>query len=157
MELQVEKLKELAKNETAEYLFIALALKERVHSETDLVRFRRALVAQGVKVEQEAFMDTFRKLEKLGAGSIIYGRNGKNTRFKWNYSLKKVAMAALEGAPLGAKMRQFKAQAEKAKAPQPKAPMPLTTRIIIPLQTQVLALSTEELKGLKEALDRVAI
>lgn len=81
-------------NETSKGIFKNLSMRKRFRMETDLRMFRYQLLNTETKFSDMHFLETFKKLEKLGVGSIVIGRAGKPTRFRWNYNLKLVAAAA---------------------------------------------------------------
>lgn len=91
-------LKELAHSSPeAETALYALALRERLRTFTDITRLRYELMKKGHKIVESRFLKVFTDLESKGMGSIIHGRGDKPTRFEWNYSMKSIAEAALEG------------------------------------------------------------
>lgn len=82
---------------TSEVLFTYLAMRERLSTVTDLVRTRQHLMAEGEKIIDEEYYRAFDDLEKGGYGVLVRGRGNKNDRFHWNYSLKAIGKAAVEG------------------------------------------------------------
>ncbi len=82
-------------NEMALSILDDCAGRERMRWETNLGRYAVTLAKKGVKVVQEPYMETWKGLEKLGVGVIIYGRGNNPTRFRWHYSLKDVGNAAI--------------------------------------------------------------
>jgi len=96
--LSSEALQSLVKESpTSEGLLLSLAVRERHTHQTDLRRFRIRLVNDGIKVVEKDYINAWKQLESLGAGSIIYGRKGKADRFKWYYSLIDIAKMAFSG------------------------------------------------------------
>ena len=79
----------------AKTIFNSLAERKRTRKVTDLRQLQYKLLDEGAKLTREDVMRTFQALEAAGVGSIIIGRKGKPTRFKWNYSVKRVAKAGL--------------------------------------------------------------
>lgn len=102
-ELQLETIngKDLKKvahlNSTAEVLFTYFAMRDRYSVTTDLVRLKRNLLASGEKIDDIEFLAVFKELERANMGSIIHGRGRKNDQFRWNYSLKSIGKAGVEG------------------------------------------------------------
>jgi len=88
-------------NPTEEVILNNLGKRERFRRETNLSAYQVNLLRKGEKIVDEQFLATWKKWESLGLGSIIYGRKGNATRFKWNYNLKWVAKAAMEGEKAG--------------------------------------------------------
>jgi hypothetical protein len=76
-------------------IFNSLAKRKRTRKVTDLRQLQYKLLDEGEKLTKEDVMRTFQALEKAGVGSVIIGRRGKPTRFKWHYSIKRVAKAGL--------------------------------------------------------------
>lgn len=96
--LEGSKLKHIAdRNDTAQLVMFSLADRKRFRSVTDIGHLKNLLIRSGEKIVNEDYMKTFKELEALGVGSIIYGRNGKSNRFEWNYSLKAIGEAAMSG------------------------------------------------------------
>jgi hypothetical protein len=97
---EVSKIKEAAhKNQTAEAVFTALALRDRMRHTTDLNRFKTQLVKESGNIVEQDYLATFKELEKLGMGSIVYGRKKKPSKFKWHYNLKDIGHAAMGDTP----------------------------------------------------------
>lgn len=96
--IDTAKLKEIAKSSlTAEKTLMLLALRERSKAFSNMKVVRKQLGEMGVTVIDDAYTQLWKDLEAAGVGSIIYGRRGQADRFKWNYSLKSVGSAAIEG------------------------------------------------------------
>lgn len=94
--LNKEALKELPKkNHTSFMVLKDLSERQRTRFETDIDRNAMKLLNKGLKVNTEQYLQVWKDLEELGAGVIIWGRNGNSNRFKWNYSLKDVGTAAV--------------------------------------------------------------
>lgn len=81
-------------NETSKALFKMLESRERSRSVTDVRQIFYQLSETNPKISADELIATFKKLEDLGMGSIIHGRDSNPTRFKWNYSLKDIAQKA---------------------------------------------------------------
>jgi len=119
-----------AANPTAEAIFMALSLRERKQSETNLATFRRYLVGQGFKINETDFMNTFKTMESLGTGSVIYGRKGNSSRFKWNFSLKDVATLAFDNKEeVEKKVEAVHQEATLASAGKPKRGRPVGFKV----------------------------
>lgn len=96
--LDTKKLKNIAESShTAKVLLAGFANRERDRSQTDISRVKHELLKRGEKIKQEDFIQAWKDLEKSGVGIIVGGKNGKPMRFIWNYSLKNVGSAAIEG------------------------------------------------------------
>lgn len=98
------KLKSIAdRNDTSQLVLFALADRKRFRTVTDIGHMKNLLIRSGEKIVHEDYMKTWKELESLGIGSIVYGRHGQSNRFKWNYSLSAVGKAAISGHDLEAK------------------------------------------------------
>lgn len=96
--LEGSKLKEIANsNDTSLAIFMALANRGRFRTHTDISHMKNTMIRHGEKIILEDYMKTFKELQSLGIGTVIIGRNGAPTRFKWNYSLKSVGQAGMNG------------------------------------------------------------
>lgn len=87
---------------TAHNVLDDMSERERFRRYTNLDLYRQQLIRKGVKVVTQEYFDTFKKLEEIGAGKIVYGRKGNPHRFEWHFSLKDIAKGAkgqLEGSP----------------------------------------------------------
>lgn len=94
--LNTKELKELPKkNQTSFVVLKDFSERQRIRRETDIDRNALVLLQKGHKVNPEQYMQLWKDLETLGAGVIVWGRNGNTNRFKWNYSLKDVGTTAL--------------------------------------------------------------
>lgn len=90
-----EEIKSIAnQSPTSKIVFNNLSKRLRFRRGTNLSKFHVQLINAGEKIVEDEYMDTFKKLQTLGVGSLIFGRGGKPNRFKWNYNLKDVAKAA---------------------------------------------------------------
>lgn len=96
--LEGAKLKQIAgHSETATVLMFNLAERKRFRNITDISHLKNALIRSGEKIIDEDYIAVFKELEAIGVGSLIIGRRGKPSRFKWNYSLKNIGEAAING------------------------------------------------------------
>jgi hypothetical protein len=94
--LDVKRLKIIANNSPeSKLIFEALKNRDRTRKITDLRQFQYKLVDEGSNITKEDIMQTFQELEQAGVGIIVIGRRGKPTRFKWNYSIKKIGKLGL--------------------------------------------------------------
>lgn len=81
-------------SDTSKAIFEVLKDRKRFRRYTNLSQFNQVLLNKGYKVVEDEYFDTFKALEKAGAGSLIIGRKGNPNRFIWDYNLKDVAKAA---------------------------------------------------------------
>lgn len=133
--MNLETLKTVGSNSTAKSLAKMLAARERFSRETDIKRLYVSLIREGQKLVPNEYNGFFKDLEEAGVGSIIHGRKGNPTRFKWNYSLKDVGNRILHpeakrviqelpeqnipkkrGRPLGSKNKASKSTDDVGKA-----------------------------------------
>jgi len=92
--LNETRVKEIAQaSPTSKVIFGSLASRQRMRHQTDITRMQTQLKRAGQNIDTEAFMNTFKELEKAGVGSIVYGRKNNPNRFKWNYNLKDIGQA----------------------------------------------------------------
>lgn len=120
MKLNSEVIKSIAsETPTAANVFNNLAGRKRHRQETDIGRYRMALIREGVKIADGDYMNVWKKLQEAGAGTLIIGRHGNPDRFKWNYSVKDVGKLATDGgidlAPAEEKTEEKKPQRRRAK------------------------------------------
>lgn len=85
-------------NSTAHEVIKMLANRERFRRFTDIGRVKFLMSQEGIKLDDDQYLECFKKLESKGLGSIIYGRNGKRDRFEWYYNLKSIGKAILSGS-----------------------------------------------------------
>ncbi len=77
------------------------AQRDRNREVTDVEQMRKGLIEKHQEeLDADKWLEAFHTLEDLGMGSLIHGRNGTPTRFRWNYSLKAIGAAALSGEAL---------------------------------------------------------
>lgn len=94
--MNIEQLSKIAtKNKTAEAVFTSWAVRERNTDEIDVARTRNLLLNEGFKVVPEELISTLKEMEKQGFGEFRAGKNGRPTRFRFNYSIKEMGKAAL--------------------------------------------------------------
>lgn len=86
-------------NKTAEAIFGIFSERIRFRRVTNLQKLHNDLVNQNKPVDDDDMVQTFKSLEDAGLGALVIGRNGNPSRFVWDYNLKEVAKAALEGKP----------------------------------------------------------
>lgn len=136
--LNKEKIKEATEaSPTATVTMISLGFRERARTHTNLLSVKNELLRMNEKIVDKDYMSFWKALEAAGAGSLILGRRGGQTRFEWNYSLKQIAQLAIEGKETEIKRLQLKMdnpelvkeQSEPAKIllTAPKAPMVVKT------------------------------
>lgn len=98
IQLDGKTLKAIAnKNHTSSVAATALAMRERIRTETDIKRTQSSLIRSGEKINKDDFLAFWEDLQNAGVGEIKYGRKNKPHRFNWFYSLKDVSKAMLEG------------------------------------------------------------
>lgn len=96
--LDGNRLREIATaNETALITANALQGRERNRSATDIARTKSAMVREGKKIVEADFMQFWKDLQSVGAGTIVYGRKDKPDRFEWHYAIKDVGHAMFGG------------------------------------------------------------
>lgn len=122
MNLDKDKIKNVTNaSRTATVTMIVLGFRQRAHAFINLASVKRELLSMNERIVDKDYMEFWRGLENAGAGSVILGRRGKQTRFEWNYSLKQIAGIAIEG-----KEEEVKKIASKRKPPKvviaPKLP-----------------------------------
>lgn len=137
--LDKSKVKEVANaSQTATATMITLGFRQRAHLHTNLSAVKSELVKMGEHPNERDFMDFWKGMEQSGAGSLILGRRGKQTRFEWNYSLREIAQIAIEGREAELKLFKTKAKAlvEATLGPIAKAKaIPLAKPVAIPMPT----------------------
>jgi len=107
--LDKEKVKQVASaSKTATNAMVLLACRQRARSTTNISALREQLIEMGDLPIGKEYMDFWRGLEAAGAGAVILGRRGKQTRFEWNYSLKEIAKFAVENQDSDMKVAVFK-------------------------------------------------
>lgn len=105
-----EPVKSLAhSNATASAIFLALSQRERPRRIVNITLLKSNLKAQKVDVSDKDFYMTFKTLEKLGIGDLIFGRKGNPDVFVWYFDLRDVAnigIGALSISPKGARLTE---------------------------------------------------
>lgn len=86
----------LDENEPAKAVKKYLKERRRGRTDTSLKRIQRAFKDDGLNYSLEEIGQTFKKLHHLGAGRMVYGRNGNPNRFIWNVNLRSIT-SVLEG------------------------------------------------------------
>ncbi len=89
--------KEADENEMFQLISFYCADRERNAAITDINQMKNILIRKGEKIDSDKYYKAWKRLEDIGAGSLILGRNERPTRFKWNYSLKAIGQAAITG------------------------------------------------------------
>lgn len=91
-----ESVKELAhSNPTSSAVFLAFSQRERGRNVINLDLIYSQLEAEGVKLDHSDYFGTFKRLEELEIGKLVYGRKGNANCFIWSYNLKDVAKIGL--------------------------------------------------------------
>lgn len=85
------------KTHTSTVTMLLLALRARDRDTTNLNAMKDKLIRMGEKVVEEHYEAFWQGLHEAGVGTFVRGRRGRPDRFKWNYSIKVVARAAIEG------------------------------------------------------------
>jgi hypothetical protein len=94
--LNSENIKELAhSNPTAGAVFLAFSQRERGRQVINLDLIYARLESQGVKLNHTDYFATFKRLEELEIGNLVYGRKGNPNRFVWFFDLKDIAKIGL--------------------------------------------------------------
>lgn len=97
--LDVNQLKEMAdRNPLLKNICKVLAKRKRNRRHIDLRRVRWELEENQVDYTPKEFFEVFKALEKAGAGNLT-AITGKSPKWKWNFSQKLVANAALGKLP----------------------------------------------------------
>lgn len=126
-------IKEIAKeNQQSKTIFNALAARQRTRKVTDVRQFYYKLLNEGAKLSKEDVIHTFKRLEDAGAGSLIIGRKNKPDRFEWNYSIKKIASAAVGSQvkkPIKNKKEQYNFNKELRRKRKRLSPDELRTEV----------------------------
>lgn len=85
------------------------AHRQRNSEVTDIDQMRKLIeLKHKEKLDADKWIEAFEKLEDMGMGSIIRGQPGAHgvpaipNRFRWNYSLKTIGTAAMNGENLTA-------------------------------------------------------
>ncbi len=87
-----EPVKSLAhSNPTASAIFLSLSQRERPRRIVNITLLKQHLKQQKVNVSDRDFYLTFKALQKLEIGDLIFGRKGNPDVFVWYYDLRDVA------------------------------------------------------------------
>lgn len=82
--LNAEQIQMLAhSNDTASAIFLLMHERRRGRTILNLTLFKRQLKIKGVKISEKDFYTTFKTLQHMAAGDLIYGRNGSPDVFRW--------------------------------------------------------------------------
>src|ERR1700747_3737824 len=93
--IESERLKNLyQENSVARLILDQAARRQRNQSETKVDRIIALLAAQGHDVSRGEVIESFRRLEDLGAGQFVSGRHGWPSRFVWSVGMVSVGKAA---------------------------------------------------------------
>lgn len=147
-------------------LLLALRIRDREFS--DLATTKDQLIKMGEKIVDDDYMKFWASLQAAGIGAIVHGRRGRGDRFRWHYSLRTIARAAIEGREEAVKALAAKKPVNKAikvekKKRGPKVQVTRPQRMVydIPLRggrfAEVIVsgeLSKSELRKVKTALGR---
>lgn len=96
---------------TATKTMVLLGIRRRARTFTSMGKIKEQLYRMGEQVDDKDYKAFWKDLEAAGAGSVILGRRGKETRFEWSYSLKDIARIAIEG---------HEAEVQRIETKQPK-------------------------------------
>lgn len=98
MSLDGQKVKEVSEaNATAKSIRKYLTERERNTPVTDLPRTKMEILRSGGTVEEEDFVEYWKAMDRIGAGTYFKGRGINKDTFTWKYSLKIVAQMAMTG------------------------------------------------------------
>lgn len=79
------------------------ANRDRNREITDIEQMRKGIELRNKEtLHPDRWIEAFKKLEDMGLGALIMGRRGNPNRFRWNYSLKAIGQAAVNGIHLTA-------------------------------------------------------
>lgn len=137
--LNKEKIKEATNaSQTATVTMIMLGMRERARSTTNLLSVKTQLEKMREKVSNKDYMNFWRALEEAGAGALILGRRGGQTRFQWNYSLRQIAQLAIEGKE--ADIKRFELKKQVVEAPKVLQPRVLEPKVEVKMITRSVEL-----------------
>jgi hypothetical protein len=122
---------------TAEVVMTALSQRERLRNFTDISRLKNSLIRDGERIVDEDYSAFWIGMQASGVGRLVFSKKGKQDRFFWHYSMKKVAQAALEGKNV--KAERIDASAAQAPSAQPTA----NTKKVIKLATKKPSTATQ--------------
>lgn len=91
------RMKEIAKSNVTSYsLMLYFALRER-HTDNFNVRLLKSdLIKSSVPVNDKDLYEAMEQLQKENLGVIVYGKNGTDDHFKWNYKITQFNRTAFE-------------------------------------------------------------
>jgi hypothetical protein len=86
----------------AKAVFIALGDRQRFRRRTDLNRLYLTVQSnpKNSGISEDDFLEVFKDLQAIKAGSLVIGRKNNPNRFVWKYNLKELASAALNNKDL---------------------------------------------------------
>lgn len=91
------RMKEIAKSNVTSYsLMLYFALRERHTSNFNVRVLKTELIKSGVPVNDKDLYEAMDQLQKENLGVIVYGQNGMDDNFKWNYKLTQFNRTAFE-------------------------------------------------------------
>lgn len=88
-------IKSISMNETVKSIAKDLSEKDRKRNFTNVTNYEIRLKTAGNIINKDDYITFFKQLDANGFGKVIYGRNGNDTWFNWNYFLKDVGRALL--------------------------------------------------------------
>lgn len=134
--MEQSSLKQVAQlNDASVALFTEFAERKRFRRNVNLKRLRRELSQKFGDINSQQLLETFKQMQNLGLGSIIYGRGGKSTQFLWNFDLKDVAKAA-KGEIKAADLVPLRPLIQKRRKYQNRAPK--STQVVPTTNFEVL-------------------
>lgn len=96
--LDGSKLKQVGtSSHTAGAVLLSLAIRDRLRHSVNLAKIKDDLVRSGEKIVDSEYKQTWKDLQDLGMGSLVYGRGGNPDRFDFHRDLRAVGKAAVEG------------------------------------------------------------
>lgn len=127
-------------SDTAKMVLESLSERVRARPEISPIRLKIKLMHEGKIVDMKDYTDLWENLAKAGVGVLVRGRRGGPNRFIFNYGLKAVAKAAMEG-------RQTELQRIKAKSKGKKMPKKKETKepamVATPKKSEPVSKKTE--------------
>jgi uncharacterized protein YfkK (UPF0435 family) len=140
-ETLIPKLQTTAKNkEFAKDVFSILASRERFRSRSDIdAIFRELETLKGTQLDYFKYLDVWKDIEKMGLGTMVYGRKGNPNRFVWNANLKHVGRLALGMSARPEAPVKETPKPEPVKAAPPIPPTSIKRRPAAPKKEEVKA------------------
>lgn len=87
-------------SETAENVFLALGIRERIRDFSNINSLKYELRREGLKIVEADYMKMWKDWQDAGLGTIVLGRGKKQTKFIHNYDMRKIAQSGLTGKDL---------------------------------------------------------